>query len=53
MYYLAKFAQASGLTVISIGYVLSFPHLMSRRLLSLGIMLFVFGWIIERFLLKH
>lgn len=52
MYYLAKLAQASGLTVISVGYVLSFPNLMSRKLLLLGIVIFVFGWVIERFLLK-
>lgn len=53
MYYLAKLAQASGLTVILVGYALSFPDLMSRKVLLLGIILFAFGWIIDRFLLRN
>ena len=53
MYYLAKVIQASGLTVIIAGYIAAFPELMSRKILTLGIVLFAFGWIVERFLLKH
>ncbi len=52
MYYLAKIVQASGLTVVVIGYLVSFPNLMSRKALLIGIVLFAFGWIIEKFLLK-
>jgi len=52
MYYLAKIAQATGLTVITLGFLRNFPNLMSHKLLVTGILMFVFGWIIHRFLLK-
>ena len=53
MYYLAKISQASGLTVISVGFIKSFPNLLDRKLLMIGILLFAFGWIIQTFLLKN
>jgi len=53
MYYLAKISQASGLTVISIGFIKAFPHLMDRKLLMIGLLLFGFGWMIQTFLLKN
>jgi len=53
MYYLAKIAQAAGLTVIGIGFVAAFPKLMNTRILSVGVVLFISGWITERFLLKR
>ena len=52
MYYLAKLAQAAGLTIILIGFLRKFPHLMNPRILLVGIALFLFGWIIDQFLLK-
>ena len=52
MYYIAKFAQAAGLTIILIEFVRNFPNLMNYRILGVGITVFLFGWIITRFLLK-
>lgn len=52
MYYIAKIAQAAGLGVILIDYLRHFPELMNRRVLAAGIMLFVFGWVIQKFFLK-
>ena len=53
MFYLAKLAQAAGLTIIGIGFFTAFPKLMNPKLFAMGGMLFVFGWIVERFLLKR
>ena len=53
MYYIAKLAQASGLTVILIGFIKNFPHLMSHQTLMIGVIVFLFGWIIDAYLLKH
>ena len=53
MYYLAKIAEAAGLGTIGIGFILSFPHLIGMKVLSAGLLLFVFGWIVESYLLKR
>ncbi len=53
MYYLAKIAQATGLTIILLGYVSSLPGLMSRKVLMTGIIVFFFGWMIQKILLKN
>ncbi len=52
MFYLAKFFQAAGLGVVLIGFLKNFPNLMSHRLLGLGMVLFLTGWIVQKFLLK-
>ncbi len=52
MYYLAKIAQATGLTIILVEYIRKFPNLMSPRIFGVGILVFVFGWVINQFLLK-
>ena len=51
MYYIAKIAQATGLGIILIGFVKDFPHLMNPRLLLVGVIVFLLGWIIERYML--
>ena len=52
MYYLAKVLQAAALTIILAGFLLKFPHLMSRTTLGIGIALFTLGWATQRFLVK-
>ena len=52
MYYLAKLAQATGLTITAWGFIAAFPTLMNMRTLTIGVILFAFGWIIEIYLLK-
>ena len=48
MYYLAKFLQAAGLTIILIDFIRRFPNLMNMRVLGAGIAVFTFGWLLER-----
>jgi len=52
MYYVAKIIQAGGLTLILIGFLLKFPKLMNPRLFIVGLIIFLAGWISEKFLLK-
>lgn len=52
MYYFAKITQATGLALIGINFVINFPKLMNTKILSIGIMVFAFGWIIQHLLLK-
>ncbi len=52
LYYCAKIAQAAGLGIIAINFAAAFPNLMSMRAFSLGAIVFVFGWIIEHYLLR-
>ena len=37
MYYISKGLQLIGIAVIGIGLILSFPHLMSYKLLIIGL----------------
>ena len=53
MYYIAKLAQACGLTILIIEFMRKFPQLMDMRVFGAGILLFVFGWIILTFLVKR
>lgn len=52
MYYLAKIAQATGLGIILWDFLRHFPALVNFKVLSAGVLIFLFGWIIEHFLLK-
>ena len=53
MYYIAKIAQAGGLTVILIGFLKNFPKLMNPKIFGIGALIFVFGWIVQHFMLKR
>jgi hypothetical protein len=52
MYYCAKIIQAAGLTLILIGFLKNFPELMDYKTLIAGVCVFVFGWLIHKFMLK-
>ena len=52
MYYLAKIAQAGGLAVILIGFFKNFPNLLDKNTFILGVVMFIFGWVVQTFLLK-
>ena len=52
MYYIGKIIQALGLTIIIIDYFRKFPELMSRVTLVVGIVMFTFGWALNRYLLR-
>jgi hypothetical protein len=53
MYYVAKIAQAAGLGILLYAFVVNFPDLMSYNALGLGALLFIFGWVIQKFLLRR
>ena len=52
MYYVGKLIQGLGLTIILFDYLRTFPELMSRMILVIGVAMFTFGWVLNRFLLK-
>ena len=52
MFYISKAFQAVGLIIISIDFFRKFPNLMSPRILGLGLIIFLMGWLIQRFMLK-
>lgn len=52
MYYLAKIAQAAGLATVGMGFITAFPGIISGKIFGIGTLIFVFGWIVEAFLLK-
>ena len=53
MYYLIKLIQAAGLTFILFGFLAKFPELMDMKLLLAGIIIFTFGWALQKFMLKQ
>ena len=52
MYYAAKMLELLGMTMIAIGFVVKFPSLMDPKLLLGGIICFISGWSIEKYILK-
>lgn len=52
MYTIAKLFQAAGLTIILVGFIRSFPDLMSHGMLATGLIFFMVGWVITKFFLK-
>ena len=53
MHYIAKIAQATGLSVILVGFLKDFPKLMNPKVFGIGALIFIFGWIIQQFMLKR
>lgn len=53
MFYVAKILEAAGLGIILLGFLTAFPNLMNRQLLGVAIVLFICGWLIEKYLLKN
>jgi len=53
MYYVGKLIQGLGLTIILFDYLRTFPELMSRKILIIGIVMFTAGWVLNRYLLKQ
>mgnify|MGYP001157014917 CR=1 FL=1 len=52
MYYLAKFFELVGIGVITLAFYVNYPDPMQYNTLLYGVLFFMGGWIIERFLLK-
>ena len=49
MYYISKGLQLIGLIVIGIGFISKLPHLMNYKLLGIGVLFFIMGWIVQKF----
>ena len=49
MYYISKGLQLIGLLIIGIGIISQFPKLMDYKLLGIGIIFFIMGWIVQKF----
>ena len=52
MYYVARISQALGMAVIVVGFISTFPELINYRHILAGILLFLFGWLIQRYMLQ-
>ena len=52
MYYLAKFFEFVGISVITLGFYIYYPNPMQYNVLFYGVIFFIGGWIIEKYLLK-
>ena len=53
MYYISKGLQLIGLIVIVIGFISHFPNLMNYKLLGIGILFFIMGWILQKYGLSN
>ena len=49
MYYLSKGFQLIGLLIIGAGFLTNFPILMDYKLLGIGLIFFIMGWIVHKF----
>ena len=52
MYYIAKSLEFLGLLIILIGFIWKVPELMNPYVFMYGLVLFIIGWIIEKYILK-
>ena len=52
LFYLAKVIQVMGLIAVVVGFVIELPRLMDPKLGGIGLLIFLMGWILERFLAK-
>ena len=52
MFYAAKVLEGAGLVIVAVGFLMAFPELMNMRVLGIGTLLFVCGWIMDQYLLK-
>jgi len=52
MYYSAKGLELLGMTLIGVGFIIEFPGLMNPKMLLAGIVFFVAGWVIEKYILQ-
>ena len=49
MYYISKGFQLVGLLVIGAGFINKFPQLMDYKLLGIGLVFFIMGWVVQKF----
>ena len=49
MYYISKGFQFIGLFVIGVGFVYKFPQLMDYKLIGIGLVFFIMGWVVQKY----
>jgi len=52
MYYIAKSFEFLGLFIMLVGFVINFPKLMNPYFFMYGLVLFIIGWIVDKYILK-
>ena len=52
MYYIAKSLEFLGLFIILIGFLINFPKLMDSYFFIYGLVLFIIGWIVDKYILQ-
>ena len=53
MYYISKGFQLVGLLVIGAGFINKFPQLMDYKLLGIGSVFFIMGFVVKKFGLSN
>ena len=49
MYYISKGLQFIGLLIIGIGFIFFFPNLIGYKVLSIGVLFFIMGVLVQKF----
>ena len=52
MYYIVKLLEFLGLFIILVGFLINFPKLMNPYFFTYGLILFIIGWVLDKYILK-
>ena len=52
MYYIAKSLEFLGLVIMLVGFIINFPKIMNPYFFIYGLIIFVTGWILDKYILK-
>jgi len=52
VFYAAKGLELLGMVIIGVGFIIKYPALMNPRFLLSGIICFLAGWVIEKYVLE-
>ena len=52
MYYISKSLEFLGLFIMLVGFLIRFPKLMDYNFFISGLILFIIGWIIDKYILE-
>ena len=53
MYYIGKGLQLIAVLIIGIGFISHFPDLLDYKLLGVGTLFFIMGWLVQKFGLSN
>ena len=52
MYYIAKSLEFLGIIIMLIGFMMSFPKLINPYFFIYGLVLFITGWVLDKYILQ-